>query len=336
MSSQKKALITGITGQDGSHLAELLLQKNYEVYGMHRRTSTPNFQNIQHIQDKINLVCGELTDGSSIHDIIKEIQPDEVYNLGAQSHVKESEKQPIFTFNTNALGVVWLIEAIKKHIPATKFYQASTSEMFGNSPPKQNENTLFDPRSPYAEAKLWAHKQVVQYRNEGIFAVGGILFNHEGPRRGEAFVSRKITTNLAQIKLGLKDNFELGNLDAKRDWGYAGDYVKAMQLMLQQQNPSDYVISTGEAHTVREFIKTTAETLDMKITFEGKDLNEAAYWNDKKIITINPKYFRIQEVNYLCGDSSKAKKELNWTPEITFTKLAQMMALSDLQKYSKQ
>lgn len=328
---QKKALITGVTGQDGSHLADLLLSKGYEVYGMHRRTSTPNFQNITRIKDKIKLVCGELTDGHSLMEVVKETQPDEIYNLGAQSHVKISESQPMFTRETNAYGVSRLLDAITKYAPDAKLYQASTSEMFGSSPPKQNEHTHFNPQSPYAEAKLWAHEEVGRYRRKGIvFGVSGILFNHEGPRRGENFVTRKITRNLARIKLGLLEKFELGNLDAKRDWGYAGDYVQAMYLMLQQDIPSDYVVATGDAHTVREFVQATADVLDMKIEFTGTGVDEKVMCAGKTILTIDPQYFRRNEVNYLCGDSSKARKELGWAPTTNFEQLVQMMAIADL------
>lgn len=324
---QKKALITGITGQDGSYLAELLLGKGYQVYGMHRRTSTPNLQNIAHILNRLNLVSGEMTDGHSLTELVKEIKPDELYNLAAQSHVKISESQPTFTWETNAFGVVRLLEAIKKYSPQTKLYQASTSEMFGNSCAPQNEQTPFDPKSPYAEAKKWAHEQVKNYRTQGLFAVSGILFNHESPRRGLNFVTRKITSNLAKIAAGKIKKFELGNFDAKRDWGFAGDYVCAMHLMLQKQRPDDYVIATGETHTVRDFILAAAQTIGMRVKFEGTGVNEKVIWipYEHCIISVDPKYFRQNEVNYLLGDASKAKKELGWTPATKFYDLVEMM-----------
>ena len=331
----KKALITGVTGQDGSYLSELLLEKGYEVYGMHRKTSTPNFTNITHILDKIKLVCGELTDGRSLTELVKELQPDEVYNLAAQSHVQLSESQPTLTWETNAFGVVRLLEAIKKYSPATKFYQASSSEMFGNSQPPQNEQTAFQPQSLYGESKAWAHKQLKKYRENGIFAVGGILFNHESPRRGLNFVTRKITSNLAKIAFGKAKKFELGNLDAMRDWGYAGDYVAAMHLMLQQEKPDDYVIATGELYTVKDFVQAAAEQMGMHITFEGEGLHKKVMWESDCIISVDQQYFRAQEVNYyLCGDARKAQSELGWQPKVDFKELVRMMVHADVSLFS--
>ncbi|MBI4141995.1 GDP-mannose 4,6-dehydratase [Candidatus Woesearchaeota archaeon] len=329
-----KALVTGITGQDGSYLAELLPEKDYKVLGMHRRTSVPNFTNIEHLKNKITLVCGDLNDGHSLNEAVKEFQPDEVYNLAAQSDVKISEFQPNFTWETNAAGPVRLLEAIRKHAPKAKFYQASTSEMFGTALPPQNELTPFCPASPYGEAKRWAHEQLKSFRAQGIFAVGGILFNHESPRRGFNFVTRKITSNLAKIKLGFLDRFELGNLDAKRDWGFAGDYVEAMYLMLQQEKPEDYVVATGETHTVREFIETAGVALGMPITFKGIGADEKVLFNGREIITINPALFRRKEVEFLQGNASKAKEHLGWEPKTKFHELVELMAKSDLKLFS--
>ncbi|MBI4140520.1 GDP-mannose 4,6-dehydratase, partial [Candidatus Woesearchaeota archaeon] len=302
----KKALVTGVTGQDGSYLAEFLLEKGYKVFGMHRRSSVPNFTNIEHLRNKITLICGDVTDGHSLTEVIKEAMPDEVYNLAAQSDVKVSEFQPNFTWEANAAGPVRLLDALRKNCPTARFYQASTSEMFGTAQPPQNEATPFCPASPYGEAKRWAHEQLKSFRAQGIFAVGGILFNHESPRRGFNFVTRKITSSLVKIKLGLMGEFELGNLDAKRDWGFAGDYVEAMYLMLQQDKPDDFVISTGETHTVREFISAAAEAIGMSVEFTGEGVHEKAVWNNKEIMSINPALFRRREVEFLCGDARKA------------------------------
>lgn len=332
----RTALITGITGQDGSYLAEFLLERGYTVFGMHRRTSVPNFQNIEHIKNKIHLVYGEMTDVHSLNDVVKEVHPDEVYNLAAQSDVKISESQPSFTWETNAFGVARLINAITKFAPSAKLYQAGTSEMFGSSPPPQNENTAFVPQSPYGEAKLWAWEQMKIARVNGLFAVTGLLFNHESPRRGLNFVTRKITHALSSVKLGLLDRFELGNLEAKRDWGFAGDYVRAMHSMLQQENPCDYVISTGESHTVKEFVQAAADALKMKISFDGEGVEEKVFWDARQIISVDNKLFRNQEVNYLCGDSSKARSELGWHPTTTFKQLVEIMVTADMKQLTRQ
>lgn len=312
-----KALITGITGQDGSYLAEFLLKKGYEVFGMVRRSSTEKFDRIAQIRDKINLCQADLLDQLSIVNVIREIKPDEIYNLAAQSFVPTSWEQPVLTGEFDALGVTKILEAIKLVNKKIKFYQASSSEMFGmvkESP--QNEKTPFYPRSPYGVAKVYGHWITVNYRESyNIFAVSGILFNHESPRRGLEFVSRKITYTAAKIKLGLADKLYLGNLDAQRDWGYAGDYVKAMWLMLQNKKPEDFVIATGTAHSVKDLAK---------IAFEHLGLNY------KKYVQIDKKLVRPAEVETLLGNSSKAKKMLGWKPEVSFEKLIKMMVESDV------
>src|SRR5262245_34623298 len=313
----KTALISGITGQDGSYLTEFLLSKNYTVYGIIRRSSSFNTGRIDHIyQDphdtgpKLRLVYGDLNDASSLNKIIRTIAPDEIYNLGAQSHVRVSFDVPEYTGEVTALGAIRLLEAIRETGVQTRFYQASSSEMFGNAPPPQNEETPFQPRSPYAAAKLYAHWMTANYREGyGLFACNGVLFNHESPRRGETFVSRKITKAVARIKLGLQQKLFLGNLDAKRDWGYAADYMEAVWLMLQQEKPDDYVIATGETHSVREFLDEA---------FGYQDLD----W--KKYVEIDPRYYRPTEVDMLCGDFSKAKQALGWTPKIKFRDLVRM------------
>jgi GDPmannose 4,6-dehydratase len=343
----KKALITGITGQDGSYLAEFLLNKGYIVYGIKRRSSSFNTYRIDHLyQDnekkkKKNfiLVHGDLTDTSSIFRIVQEIQPDEIYNLGAQSHVAVSFEQPEYTANTDALGAMRILEAIRilKLKKKTKYYQASTSELYGmvrQSP--QNETTPFYPRSPYGVAKLYAHWITINYREAyGIYACNGILFNHESPVRGETFVTRKITRALARIKLGLQKYLSLGNLNAKRDWGHAKDYVKAQWLMLQQKEPEDFVIANGEQYSVKDFINIAAENLQMEIKWRGKGLNEVGLFNNKVIIKVDKKYFRPAEVNSLLGDASKAKKKLNWIPMISFEELVKEMVEKDLKLITK-
>jgi GDPmannose 4,6-dehydratase len=319
----KKALITGVTGQDGSYLAEFLLAKGYEVYGIIRRSSSFNTGRIDHIyQDQHNpnthlrLVYGDLNDASSLNRIIRDVVPDEIYNLGAQSHVRVSFDIPEYTGEITAIGAVRLLEAIREaHIP-TKFYQASSSEMFGNAPAPQNENTPLLPRSPYAAAKLYAHWMTTTYREGyGLFACNGILFNHESPRRGETFVTRKITKAVARIHAGHQQKLFLGNLDARRDWGFAGDYVEAMWLMMQQDKPDDYVIATGETHSVREFLEEAFGRLNMD-------------W--KKYVEIDPRYYRPAEVDLLLGDASKAKSKLNWTPKVHFRELVHMMVDADV------
>lgn len=317
-------MITGITGQDGSYLAEFLLQKGYEVHGIIRRASTFNTKRIDHLyvdphlKTNLFLHFGDLSDAGQITNIIYNIQPDEIYNLAAQSHVRVSFDMPEYTGDISGLGMTRLLEAIRQSGIDTKVYQASSSEMFGSSPPPQNENTPFMPRSPYAVAKVYAYWMTVNYREAyNLFACNGILFNHESPRRGETFVTRKITMAAARIKLGVQDKLYLGNLDAKRDWGYAKDYVEAMWLMLQQDEPDDYVIATGKTHSVREFLEETFNYLDLN-------------WRDH--VEIDQKYFRPTEVDSLEGDSSKARKKLGWKPEMRFKELVKLMVDADLKK----
>ncbi len=340
----KKALITGITGQDGSYLSELLLEKEYDVWGLHRYSGVDGyFDRIEHLKGRINLICGNLLDFCSIQRAIEKVKPDEIYNLAAQSHVKHSFDQPHLTNEINWLGVERLLSVVKEIVPNSRFYQASTSEMFGNViETPQNENTLFNPVSPYAESKVKAHEAVKREREKGLFACNGILFNHESPRRGLEFVTRKFTDGISRIKLGLpqrttgKDYIEIGNLESKRDWGFAGDYVRAMWLMLQQNKPDDYVIATGENHSVREFLEQAAGILGIKINWEGENEKEIGYdQNKRKIIAVNSDFFRPSEVNVLLGDSSKARSILGWTPKVNFTKLVEMMALADYKRLKK-
>ncbi len=338
----KKALITGVTGQDGSYLAELLIEKGYEVHGIKRRSASFNTERIDHLyQDSHEtnrnfiLHYGDLTDATNLIKLVQKVQPDEIYNLGAQSHVKVSFETAEYTANSDALGTLRLLEAIKllNLQEKTKFYQASTSEMFGAAPPPQDENTKFHPRSPYAVAKLYSHWITINYREAyNMFAVSGILFNHESPRRGETFVTRKITRAASRIKLGLQDKLYLGNLNAKRDWGHAKDYVKAMHLMLQQNTPQDFVIATGKQYSVREFCEAVFNMLDINLTWEGSGLDEKGIdkSNNKTIIEIDPSYFRPTEVNSLQGIPQKAKQELGWEPEITFNQLVEEMVEKDL------
>ncbi|HEY0712330.1 MAG TPA: GDP-mannose 4,6-dehydratase [Polyangia bacterium] len=318
----KKALITGITGQDGSYLAELLLSKGYEVTGVIRRSSSLNTERIDHVyQDphvpdyRLRLVYGDLDDGSSLGNLVTKIRPDEIYNLGAQSHVRVSFDVPEYTVNTVAIGTLRLLEALRELGGSCRFYQASSSEMFGASPPPQNEDTPLRPRSPYACAKVFAHQLCQNYREAyGLFIASGILFNHESPRRGIPFVTRKITRAAARIKHGLEKKLFLGNLDAKRDWGFAGDYVEAMWLMLQQPEPDDYVIATGESHSVREVLDVAFGTL-------GLD------W--QPYVEIDNRYFRPTEVDHLRGDASRARAKLGWKPKVTFKGLIEMMVRAD-------
>jgi len=343
----KKALITGITGQDGSYLAELLLEKGYEVHGLVRRVSTFNRQRIEHlfpdIHGKKNLITlhyGDLTDSSSLHRIIRDLKPDEIYHLGAQSHVGISFDIPEFTGNTTALGTTRLLEAIRHDNPKTRFYQASSSEMFGlvrEAP--QKETTPFHPRSPYGVAKVYAYWMTVNYRESyGMYTCNGILFNHESPRRGENFVSRKITLGLANIVADKFNTLHLGNLNTKRDWGYAKDYVEGMWLMLQQEKPDDYILATNENHTVREFVEEACGLLDIDLAWEGEGINEIGInrKNNAKIIQVNPMYFRPAEVDVLQGDYSKAKKILGWEPKVRFKELVKIMVESDLKITTKQ
>ena len=337
----KKAIITGITGQDGSYLAEFLLSKGYEVHGIKRRTSLINTERIDHLYQEPSLINrkfilhhGDLTDSTSLIRIIQEVQPNEIYNLAAQSHVAVSFEEPEYTANSDALGSLRILEAIRilKLEKKTKYYQASTSELYGSvQETPQNEKTPFYPRSPYGVAKLYAHWITVNYREAyGIYACNGILFNHESPVRGETFVTRKITRALSRIKLGLQKQLFLGNLDAKRDWGHAKDYVEAQWLILQQKKPEDFVIATGKQYSVRDFINLAAKQLDMKIEWRGKDLNEVGSFEGKDIINVDPRYFRPTEVETLLGDASKAKEKLNWSPKISFEELVKEMVNEDL------
>ncbi len=342
-SQNKVALITGITGQDGAYLAEFLLKKGYTVHGVKRRTSLFNTDRIDHLfQDphdqnlKLILHHGDMTDSSSLVHIMQKVQPDEVYNLAAQSHVAVSFEEPEYTANSDALGALRLLEAIRilGLEKKTKFYQASTSELYGlvqETP--QKETTPFYPRSPYAVAKLYAYWITVNYREAyGIYACNGILFNHESPIRGETFVTRKVTRALARIKLGLQETLFMGNLDAKRDWGHARDYVEMQWLMLQQQKPEDFVIATGQQFSVREFISESAKILDMKIRWDGHGVNEKAYDEKNRVIVqIDPRYFRPTEVETLLGDARKAKAKLGWEPQIKFPELVKEMTLADLE-----
>lgn len=323
-SNMKRALISGVTGQDGSYLAELLLDKGYDVYGIIRRSSSFNTARIDHIYEdphtsgaRLHLIYGDLNDASSLNRILRDVTPDEIYNLGAQSHVRTSFDIPEYTAEVSGIGTLRLLEGIREVGLRVKFYQASSSELFGKAQEiPQTENTPFYPRSPYANAKLFAYWTTVNYRESyGIYACNGILFNHESPRRGETFVSRKITSAAARIRLGLQEKLYLGNLDAKRDWGYAKDYVEAMWLMLQQEKPDDYVIATGETHSVREFLDEAFGYLDLD-------------WH--RHVEIDPKYFRPAEVDILLGDPSKAARVLGWRPRVKFKELIRLMVDSDV------
>jgi len=323
----KKALITGITGQDGSYLAELLLSKGYKVWGLMRRSSSFNTERIDHLYHDLHehpqfeLVYGDLTDGGNLASTIKDIQPDEVYNLGAQSHVKVSFDAPIYTVDVDALGTLRVLEAIRSIDRSIKFYQASSSEMFGKvAETPQTEKTLFHPRSPYACAKIYSYWQTINYRESyDMFCCNGILFNHESPRRGETFVTRKITRAVTRIKLGIQKDLWLGNLDSRRDWGYSKDYVEAMWKMLQQERPDDYVIATGETRSIRDFLEEAFGYLDLD-------------WQE--YVKIDPRYYRPAEVDILCGDATKARKILHWEPKTSFKELVKLMVDSDL-KFAK-
>ena len=342
----KTALITGITGQDGAYLAEFLLKKGYQVHGIKRRSSSFNTDRIDHLYTDqrdvaanaphLTLHYGDLTDSMSLVRIIQQIQPDEIYNLGAQSHVAVSFETPEYTADTVGLGALRILEAIRISglEKKTRYYQASTSELYGKVQDiPQTEVTPFYPRSPYAAAKLYAYWITINYREAyGIYACNGILFNHESPIRGETFVTRKITRALARIKLGLQECLYLGNLDAKRDWGHAKDYVEMQWLMLQQEQPEDYTISTGEQHTVREFIEVAAQELNINIKWEGSGINEKGSWKGSTIISVDPYYFRPTEVETLLGDSTKAKKKLGWSPKTTFIELVKEMVEADLRE----
>ncbi len=344
----KKALITGITGQDGSYLAELLLEKGYEVHGIIRRSASFNTDRIDHIyqgpeQKKRNFILhyGDLSDSTNIIRLVQEIQPDEIYNLGAMSHVKVSFETPEYAGDVDGIGTLRLLEAIRIAglEKKTRFYQASTSEMFGSTKPPQNEQSTFHPRSPYGVAKLYAHYITVNYREAyNLHASCGILFNHESPRRGETFVTRKITRAATRIALGLQDRLYLGNLSAKRDWGHARDYVEAMWLMLQQEKPDDYVIATGEQYTVRDFCKQTFKAAGITIVFSGKGDQEVG--KDKKtgkvLVSVDPRYYRPSEVESLLGDPTKAEKKLKWKRKISFDNLVDEMVENDMKEAKRE
>jgi GDPmannose 4,6-dehydratase len=318
----QRALITGITGQDGSYLAEFLLGKGYSVYGMVRRASFQRFDRIQHILDRVEIIEGDLTDQSSLDDAMKTIAPDEVYNLASQSFVPTSWNQPVLTADVTGTGVTRMLEAIRKHKPDSKFYQASTSEMFGKvQETPQHEKTPFYPRSPYGVAKVYAHWITINYRESyNIFACSGICFNHESPRRGLEFISRKATDGVARIKLGLADKLKLGNLESRRDWGFAGDYVEAMWLMLQQDQPEDYVIATGVSHSVRDLVETAFRYVGLPV---------------EPYVVVDPRLFRPAEVDVLVGDAAKAKAKLGWAPMLSFDKMICMMVEADLKRLSQ-
>ena len=330
----KSALITGITGQDGSYLAELLLEKGYNVYGLVRRKSKLDFNNAEHLKDKVEFIFGDMTDVSSLIRAMKISQADEVYNLAAQSFVATSWESPLATAEIDAIGVTNMLEAIRTVKPTARFYQASTSEMFGLVQEiPQKETTPFYPRSPYGVAKLYGHWITKNYRESyGLFACSGILFNHESERRGEEFVTRKITKAVARIKNGLQDTLELGNLNAKRDWGHSRDYVEAMWLMLQQDKPDDYVISTGETHPVREFVELAFKAAGMEVEWHGKEVDEYATLKgtDKVVVKVNPKFYRPAEVELLIGDCSKAEQKLGWKRKINYEQLVKLMVENDL------
>lgn len=339
----KTALITGITGQDGSYLAELLLEKGYEVHGMIRRSSSFNRSRIEHIykdphgkKTRLFLHYGDMSDSSNMNRMLERVNPDEIYNLAAQSHVRVSFEVPEYTADVDATGTLRILDAIKETGINSRFYQASTSELYGKvQEVPQKETTPFYPRSPYAVAKLYAYWIVINYREAyNLNASNGILFNHESPRRGESFVTRKITLSAAAIKAGLKECLYMGNIDSKRDWGYAPDYVNAMWLILQQDTPDDYVIATGEMHTVREFIEKTFNLLSMPIKWEGTGADEIGINknNGKTVIRIDPKYYRPTEVEQLLGDATRARTKLGWKPEVTFDQLVEIMVKSDMEK----
>jgi GDPmannose 4,6-dehydratase len=345
----KTALITGITGQDGSYLSELLLSKGYQVHGIKRRTSLFNTERIDHLYRdphdpdvRFRLHYGDLTDSTNLIRIIQEVQPDEIYNLGAQSHVMVSFETPEYTANSDALGTLRLLEAIRilGLVERVRFYQASTSEMFGKvQEVPQRETTPFHPRSPYGAAKVYAHWITVNYREAyGLFACNGILFNHEGPRRGETFVTRKITRGVAAITTGLADRLYLGNLDATRDWGFAGDHVDAMWRMLQAPAPDDYVIATGEGHSVREFVERAFDVVGVSITWKGSGVDEQGLdaATGRVLVRIDPRYFRPSEVEHLLGDPSKARERLGWQPTVGFGELVRLMVESDLREARRQ
>lgn len=337
---KKRALITGITGQDGSYLAELLLEKGYEVYGIMRRKSVVDYGNVEHIREKINFIYADMTDITSLINAVKISIPDEVYNLAAQSFVGTSWEQPIVTADIDAIGVTNLLETIRIIKPEARFYQASTSEMFGLVQEiPQKETTPFYPRSPYGVAKLYGHWITKNYRESyNMYACSGILFNHESERRGKEFVTRKITDAVARIKNGIQEVLELGNMDAKRDWGHSKDYVNAMWLMLQQEKADDYVIATNETRTVREFVNIAFKKVGIELKWEGTGVEEKAIniKNNKVVVKVNPKFYRPAEVELLIGDSSKAEKELGWRRNISFDELVERMVQNDLELVKKE
>ena len=336
----KKALITGITGQDGSYLAELLLEKGYKVYGIMRRKSKVDYGNIEHLIDKVELIYADMTDIVSLMNAIKVSDADEIYNLAAQSFVGTSWEQPISTADIDGMGVLNILEAIRNVKPNAKFYQASTSEMYGKvQAVPQNEETPFYPRSPYGVAKLYGHWITKNYKESyDMYACSGILFNHESERRGLEFVTRKITDAAVRIKLGIQDCLELGNIDAKRDWGHSKDYVRAMWLMLQQEQPDDYVIATGETHKVREFVELSFKHAGIDVVWSGEGVDEIGKnkATGKIVVKINPKFYRPAEVELLLGDPTKAKKNLNWEIEVSFSELVKRMVKSDLKKVEEE
>lgn len=337
---KKKAFITGITGQDGSYLTEHLLGLGYEVWGLVRRTSLDPMLRLDRVKghESLHIVYGNMRDSGTLRFALEESKPDEIYNLAAQSDVGVSFKCPDETMEINYHGLGRLVHEVVRVNSDVRIYQASTSEMFGKTKPPQSETSPFQPVSPYGEAKLLAHEHFVKgYREKhGLFICSGILFNHESPHRGEHFVTRKISISLSKIKLGMQDSFSLGNLEARRDWGFAGDYIKAMHLMLGRKTPTDYVISTGVSHTVREFVEATARALDMSLSWRGSSFNEVAKdGSGKVVLTINKEHYRPIDVHHLTGDSSKANAELGWKSEISFEKLAEMMAKADYDRLSK-
>lgn len=341
----KKALITGVTGQDGSYLSELLLEKGYLVYGLQRRASLPNSSRIDHIYDNPKYpnfitIYGDLTEASNISRVLTKIQPDEIYNLAAQSHVKVSFEIPEYTVNVNALGTLRLLDAVRDLKIPCKFYQASSSEMFGKVLAiPQNESTPFNPQSPYGLSKVFSYYLTRIYRESyGIFASNGILFNHESPRRGVTFVTRKITLGLSRVKLGMQKTLKLGNLDSKRDWGYAKDYVEGIWMILQHQNPDDFVLATGETHSVREFVEEAAKHIGYEIVWEGKGVNEKGIDRKTKkiIVEVDDVYFRPLEVDYLLGSATKATGLLGWKPKTTFKELARLMITNDFSIVKKE
>ncbi|MBI5834787.1 MAG: GDP-mannose 4,6-dehydratase [Armatimonadetes bacterium] len=332
VTTEKRALVTGVTGQDGSYLAELLLDRGYRVYGLVRRSSTTTFQRIQHIQDRMELLPGDLLDQNSLIDAVRCARPDEVYNLAAQSFVQTSWNQPVLTGEFTALGVTRMLEAVRLAAPEARFYQASSSEMFGQvRETPQSERTPFHPRSPYGVAKAYGHYITVNYRESyGLYACSGILFNHESPRRGLEFVTRKITDGAARIRLGLASDLRLGNLDSQRDWGFAGDYVDAMRRMLSADHADDYVVGTGLTHTVRLFVESAFEALEMPLTWEGSGLDEVGRDPDGRVVVrLDERFCRPAEVNLLLADPTRANRELGWTPKVDLAGLVTMMVKAD-------